>query len=133
MSEEGRTNRATTQKHMYRLFVESNSSFYEEFMQVSGLSSLSVLSHKAIESWFWLTLCTGLAGTFDMQQLLEEGSDIHILQNTSLHTDDWRLRKDADRFMRRGFVDLMKEELPYQCALVMHLEWILSNANGLTR
>ncbi len=52
MSEEGRTNRATTQKHMYRLFVESNSSFYEEFMQVSGLSSLSVLSHKAIESWF---------------------------------------------------------------------------------
>ena len=68
-----------------------------------------------------------------MQQLLEEGSDIHILQNTSLHTDDWRLRKDADRFMRRGFVDLMKEELPYQGALVMHLEWILSNANGLTR
>lgn len=78
-------------------------------------------------------LCTGLASAFDFQQLIEEGSDIHILQNTSMHTDDWRLGKDADRLMRRRFVDLMKEELPYQCALVMHLEWILSYAHGLTR
>ncbi len=68
-----------------------------------------------------------------MQQLIGEGSNIHIPQNTSPHTDDWRLRKDADRFMRRGFVDMMKEELPYQCALVMHLEWILSNVHGLTK
>ncbi|DBB08161.1 TPA: hypothetical protein ACH3X3_008349 [Trebouxia sp. C0006] len=110
MSEEGRTKRATTQKQIYKLFVESNSSFYEELVQESGLAS-----------------------AFDFQQLVEEGSDIHILQNTSMHTDDWRLGKDADRLMRRGFVDLMKEELPYQCALVMHLEWILSYANGLTR
>ena len=91
---------------------------------------------KQYRAGFNITLCTGLASTFNMQQLIEEffeGSDTHILQNTSLHTDDWRLRKDADRLMRRGFVDLMKEELPYQCALVMHLEWILSNASGLTR
>lgn len=51
MSEEGRTKRATTQKQIYKLFVESNSSFYEELVQESGLSSLSVLSHETIESW----------------------------------------------------------------------------------
>ncbi len=67
-----------------------------------------------------------------MQRLTEEGSDIHIARNTSLHTDAWGLKKDANFFMRRGFVNMMKEELPYQCALVMHLEWILSNAHGLS-
>lgn len=52
MSEAGRTKRATTQKRLYSYFVESNSCFYEEFMQVSGLSVLSVLSCETIQSWF---------------------------------------------------------------------------------
>jgi len=52
VTEEGRTKRDTTQKQIYKLFVESNSSFYEGFMQVSGLSSLSVLLYETIESCF---------------------------------------------------------------------------------
>ena len=73
---------------------------------------------------FDIMLCTGLAGIFDTQQLVEEGSDVHI--------DDQHLRKDAQLLQRRGFVELMKNEMPYQCALVMNLEWILSNTHGLS-
>ncbi len=81
---------------------------------------------------FDIMLCTGLAGIFDTQQLVEEGSDVHMARNIRLHTDDQHLRKDAQLLQRRGFVELMKNEMPYQCALVMNLEWILSNTHGLS-
>lgn len=67
-----------------------------------------------------------------MQKLIDEGNDIHTTRNSSLHTDDRGLKKDAKFLIRRDFVEMMKEELPYQCALVLHLEWILSNAHRLS-
>ncbi|KAL0023143.1 hypothetical protein WJX77_006653 [Trebouxia sp. C0004] len=65
VTEEERTQWAAKQKQKYKTFVESDSSFYEEFLHVSGL-----------------------ADTFDMQQLIEEGNDVHKACNTRLHTDD---------------------------------------------
>lgn len=67
-----------------------------------------------------------------MQQLIEEGNDVDTARSTRLHTDDQNLRKDAKFLQRRGFVEMMKEEMPYQCALVMNLEWILSSTHGLS-
>lgn len=107
VTEDECTQWAVKQKQKYKTFVESNSSFFEGFLKASGL-----------------------AGTFDMQQLIAEGNDVHTARNTRLHTDDQNLRKDAKFLQRRGFVEMMKEEMPYQCALVMNLEWILSSTHG---
>ena len=77
-------------------------------------------------------LRTGLMGTLDTQQLIEEGNAVHMIRNTALHTDDQGLRKDAKFLQRRGFVEMMKDEMPYQCALVVNLEWILSRIHELS-
>lgn len=74
----------------------------------------------------------GLASTLDMQQLIDEGNDIHATHNNNLHTDDQGLNRDARFLIRRGFVEMMKEELPYQCALVTQLQWILSNVHTIS-
>lgn len=87
---------------------------------------------KQPRAGFDIVPCIGLAGIFDMQQLIEEGNDVHFARNTKLHTDDQGLRKDAKFLQRRGFVEMMKEEMPYQCALVMNLEWILSSTHRLS-
>lgn len=67
-----------------------------------------------------------------MQQLIDEGNDIHATRNNNVHTDEQGLRRDARFLIRRGFVDMMKEELPYQCALVTQLQWILSNVDTIS-
>ena len=90
------------------------------------------LHTKQERAGFDIRPCTGLAGTFEMQQVIEEGNDVHVARNTKMHTDDQGLRKDAKFLQRRGFVEMMKEEMPYQCALVMNLQWILSSTHRLS-
>ena len=50
MTEEERTKWAAKQNEKYRTFVETNSSFYEGLLQVSGESVPSVLACETIES-----------------------------------------------------------------------------------
>ena len=131
-TEEERSEWAAKQDQNYKTSVESNSSFYDGFLQVSGESLFSVLARETYRAVFDIMLCTGLAGVIDMHQLIEEGNGVHMARNARLHTDDRGLRKVAEFLHRRGFVEMMKEEMPYQCALVINLEWILSNSHGFS-
>lgn len=50
MTEEEQTKWAAKQKQKYKTFVETNSSFFEGFLQVSGGLSVSVLARETTKS-----------------------------------------------------------------------------------
>ena len=71
----------------------------------------------------------GLAGKFDVQQLADKGTEVRVSWNKSVHANDAQLRKDARKL--GAFVDLLREEMPYECALVMHFDWVAKNMFSL--
>ncbi len=78
-----------------------------------------------------MLLCfAGLAASFDIQWLADKGSDIHISRNSKLHTRDAQLRRDAKRM--DGFVKMLHEDMPYECALVTHFDWVEKNLFSLS-
>ncbi len=124
--------RAAAQRQKYQTFVQNNSHFFNALLQVSGLSCNCHAVVQINDDCDDILQYAGLASTVNMQQLIDEGSDIHATRNNNLHTDDQGLKRDARFLIRRGFVEMMKEELPYQCALVTQLQWILSNVHTIS-
>ena len=61
----------------------------------------------------------------NLQQLTEKVREVQLSCNPSLSTSDAQLKKEAKRL--HSFVELMHDELPYECGLVMHLESILDS------
>ncbi len=74
-----------------------------------------------------LSCCAGLTAAFDIHQLADKGDNVHSSRNQKIHTDDEQLRKDARFLLRRKYVAAMQEEMPYECALVTELDWIVKN------
>ena len=124
--------RAAAQQQKYQIFVQKNSHFFNALLQVSGLSCNCHAVVQIKDDCDDILQYAGLANTIDMQQLIDEGNEIHATRNNNLHTDDQGLKRDARFLIRRGFVEMMKEELPYQCALVTQLQWILSNVHTIS-
>lgn len=65
---------------------------------------------------------SGLADNFDVQQLADRGTEVHVNRNTKVHASDAQLRKDAKKM--GAFVDMLNEDMPYECALVTHFDWV---------
>lgn len=64
----------------------------------------------------------GLADNFDVQQLVHRGTEVHVNCNTKVHASDAQLRKDAKKM--GAFMDMLSEDMPYECALVTHFDWV---------
>ncbi|KAL3131747.1 hypothetical protein ABBQ38_007467 [Trebouxia sp. C0009 RCD-2024] len=99
--------RVLSQQQKYSTFVQRNAGPFQAFM------------HKS-----------GLAASHDLEWLAAKGSDLHINRNAKLHSKDAHLRKDAKRM--GGFVKMLSNDMPFECALVTHLDWIEQNLFGLS-
>jgi len=71
-----------------------------------------------------LCCSVGLA-CYNLEWLAERGSDLHISRNSKLHSKDAQLRKDAKKM--GAFVKMLSEDLPFECALVTHYDWVERN------
>lgn len=87
--------RAAAQRQKYQTFVQNNSHFFNALLQVSGLSCNCHAVVQINDDCDDILQYAGLASTVNMQQLIDEGSDIHATRNNNLHTDDQGLKRDA--------------------------------------
>ncbi|DBB17194.1 TPA: hypothetical protein ACH3X3_014258 [Trebouxia sp. C0006] len=72
---------------------------------------------------------SGLADNFDVQQLAVKGNEGHVKHNTKILASDAQLKKEAKKM--GAFVDMLSEDMPYECALVTHFDWVAKNLFSL--
>ena len=71
----------------------------------------------------------GLADKLVVQQLADKGTDAHVNCTIKIHASDAQLKKDAKKM--GAFVDMLSEDMPYECALVTHFDWVAKNLFNL--
>ncbi len=71
----------------------------------------------------------GLADNFDVQQLAVKGTEVHVNRNTRIRASDTQLKKEAKKM--GAFVDMLSEDMPYECAIVTHFDWVAKNLFSL--
>ena len=64
-----------------------------------------------------------------MQQLAVKGNEGHVKHNTKILASDAQLKKEAKKM--GAFVDMLSEDMPYECALVTHFDWVAKNLFSL--
>lgn len=98
--------RVLRQQQTYRKFVQRNCQPCQEFLNKSGLDAV-----------------------YSLEQLADTAFDTHISCNAQLQMTDAQLKKDAQRMS--AFVNMLHEDMPFECALVTHFDWVERNLFGL--
>ena len=64
-----------------------------------------------------------------MQQLADKGIEGLVHRDRKVHASDAQLKKDAKKM--GPFVEMLREDMPYECALVTHFDWVARNMFSL--
>jgi len=121
---------AGRQQDKYDNILQNHAETFQAFLNHSGGSRHMFLSGpRTVQQFVKALVFAGLADNFDMQQLAVKGTEVRVNRNTKMHASDAQLKKDAKKM--GAFVDLLSEDMPYECALVTHFDWVAKNLFSL--
>ena len=119
-----KSSHAGNQQNKYDSFFQNHAQSFQAFPKHSGESCLELCcnSVRVVFLQVWLTnlMCSSL---------LRKAPRFMSVANTQIHASDAQLKKDAKKM--GAFVDMLHEEMSYECALVTHFDWVARNMFNL--
>jgi len=110
--------------------LQNTAETFQAFLSHSGGRRHMFLSGPRTVQQFVKALgFAGLADNFDVQQLAVKGTEVHVNRNTRIRASDTQLKKEAKKM--GAFVDMLSEDMPYECAIVTHFDWVAKNLFSL--
>lgn len=132
---EGKQGRASdshigNQQDKYNSFLHLYEESFQALLDQSSGSWHAVLSRaRFVQQSVEAPVFAGLADNFDVQQLADKGANVHATCNTEIPASDAQLKKDAKKMC--AFVEMLREDMPYECALVTHFDWVTKDLFNL--
>jgi len=122
--------RAGRQQDKHDNILQNHAETFQAFLNHSGGRRHMVLSGpRTVQQFVKALVFAGLADNFDVQQLAVTGTEGHVKRNTQTHASDAQLKNEAKKM--GAFVDMLSEDMPYECALVTHFDWVAKNLFSL--
>ena len=122
--------RAGMQQDKYNDILQNHAETFQAFLNYSGGRRHMFLSGpRTVQQFVKALVIAGLADNFNVQQLAVKGNEGHVKHNRKILASDAQLKKEAKKMV--AFVDMLSEDMPYECALVMHFDWVAKNLFSL--